>query len=390
MILLDNFGGLHEDSTPHLLILWCVDRDFRLPWPCRARLSPCLIVPKSRTERATMLGTLPGWWGGGHNAPAAPPPPNGTAGTDDGRCDAALVAAAAGGRRRRRCLSRRAVWRRVRGHAVVAVAVGRRWRCGRRSAVSRGGCADEPAGEGSERDGERLHAAPRQGEGKGGGRRHPKGASAVPNAPGRRDRRGKRGRGLWVAAKGGGWVGGVRRPMRGGGWGGAAAVGGGCHRGAGWMPRWCASCSTAGRGRPIGVRRATAARAARRGRPARAGGRAGRAPACTAARTGEEVDGAHRLRLTATTAGGAAVVAAGRHRVEIQAAWRLRERPRAAHGRSRRGGTPATLAGAPPLAPKTHPRWGGGAPHAAASGSDGARIAAGLALHHRHATWARG
>jgi len=162
-------------------------------------------------------------------------------------------------------------------------------------------------------------------------------------------------------------VGGVLRPVRGGRLGGAAAVGGGCHRGAGWMPRRCASCSTAGRGRPPGVRRAPAARVARRGRPARVGGRAGRAPARTAALAGEGVDGARRLRLTATTTGGAALVAAGRHRVERQAAGRLREGPRAAHGRSRREGTPATAAGAPPLAGKTHPRWGGGAPHAAAS-----------------------
>jgi len=71
MILSDNFGSLHDDSTPHLLILLCLDRDFQLPLPCPARLSPCLVAPPSRTERVTMLGTLSGWWGGGRNAPAA-------------------------------------------------------------------------------------------------------------------------------------------------------------------------------------------------------------------------------------------------------------------------------------------------------------------------------
>ena len=68
----------------------------------------------------------------------------------------------------------------------------------------------------------------------------------------------------------------------------------------------------------------------------------------------------------------------------------LKKRPRAAHGMSRGGGTPATAAGAPPPAPRTHRRWGGGAPRAATSGSGGARTAAGPTLQRRHAIRARG
>ena len=71
MILSDNFGSLHDDSTPHVLILLCLDRDFQLPWPCWERLSSSLVAPPSRTERVTMLGTFSGWWGGRRIAPAA-------------------------------------------------------------------------------------------------------------------------------------------------------------------------------------------------------------------------------------------------------------------------------------------------------------------------------
>jgi len=80
----------------------------------------------------------------------------------------------------------------------VAVAVGLRRRCGSRSAVSRGGCADEPAGGGSERVGDRLHAATRLSGERGGGAAPPRRGTrraqrAHAPGPPRNERKGTRG-----------------------------------------------------------------------------------------------------------------------------------------------------------------------------------------------------
>jgi len=195
---------------------------------------------------------------------------------------------------------------------VVGAAVCRRRRCGRRSAVGLGGCADPPARGGGERGGGRGRRAVRRGGAGERGYLHPTGST-------RSARRARAPRPPPTARVG---------TIRGGGGGRVAG--------------WRASADTR---RRVGWRRGRRWEVPPRcwsGAPAVCVGRHGGAGAADRRSThgGRACGGGesnHRPRVTAPAAGGAAGGAERRHRVGKRRAWHLRQRRPVTYGRQAGG-----------------------------------------------------